>query len=271
MTWDDEICSKREASLPLIELGIRCTLSQLIETGVMHADPHGGNLFRLGARANSRIWISADRVRGAPEVRDGLVAAVTLLIFSGTTRASRCLATCSSSRATSWRTSISSNSLVASLKEAANSALVFPEDECDEAKIARKRVRGRGASAPSRERRPGREIRSAPRRAPGARAQIPLRAPAVLSQQRARARHAGGDGAERRPNFNILRVVYPFAVKRLLANPTGSPVLKRVLRQLVRDKRSRGWKGSVSFACRRLWTTPRRSRACRDGLSCEAR
>lgn len=33
--------------LPLVELGIRCTLSQLIETGVMHADPHGGNLLKL--------------------------------------------------------------------------------------------------------------------------------------------------------------------------------------------------------------------------------
>ena len=31
----------------LVELGIRCTLSQLVETGVMHADPHGGNLLKL--------------------------------------------------------------------------------------------------------------------------------------------------------------------------------------------------------------------------------
>jgi hypothetical protein len=37
----------KAASLKLIDLGIRCTLSQLIETGVMHADPHGGNLLRL--------------------------------------------------------------------------------------------------------------------------------------------------------------------------------------------------------------------------------
>ena len=30
--------------LHYVKLGIACTLSQLIETGVMHADPHGGNL-----------------------------------------------------------------------------------------------------------------------------------------------------------------------------------------------------------------------------------
>ena len=33
--------------LQLVTLGIRCTLSQLVETGVMHADPHGGNLLKV--------------------------------------------------------------------------------------------------------------------------------------------------------------------------------------------------------------------------------
>jgi predicted unusual protein kinase regulating ubiquinone biosynthesis (AarF/ABC1/UbiB family) len=37
--------------LPLVELGIRCTLSQLLETGVMHADPHGGNLLKVHTHA----------------------------------------------------------------------------------------------------------------------------------------------------------------------------------------------------------------------------
>ena len=35
------------SELPLLLLGLRCTLSQLLETGVMHADPHAGNLLRL--------------------------------------------------------------------------------------------------------------------------------------------------------------------------------------------------------------------------------
>ena len=34
-------------SLPLVRLGIRATLSQLLETGVMHADPHAGNLLEV--------------------------------------------------------------------------------------------------------------------------------------------------------------------------------------------------------------------------------
>ena len=37
------------------------------------------------------------------------------------------------------------------------------------------------------------------------------------------------------PTFNILAVVYPFALTRLLANPTRSPVLRRVARRLATD------------------------------------
>eukprot|EP00854_Cymbomonas_tetramitiformis_P006710 gene6710-8030_t len=34
------------ADLPLVNLGIRCTLSQLLQTGFLHADPHAGNLLK---------------------------------------------------------------------------------------------------------------------------------------------------------------------------------------------------------------------------------
>ena len=37
-------------------LGIRCSLSQLLETGVLHADPHGGNLLR-GVRGSAGTYV----------------------------------------------------------------------------------------------------------------------------------------------------------------------------------------------------------------------
>ena len=37
-------------------LGIRCSLSQLLETGVLHADPHGGNLLR-GVRGSAGTYL----------------------------------------------------------------------------------------------------------------------------------------------------------------------------------------------------------------------
>ena len=41
MSWEEKVRAQGGVAA-LIELGIRCTLSQLIETGVMHADPHRG-------------------------------------------------------------------------------------------------------------------------------------------------------------------------------------------------------------------------------------
>jgi predicted unusual protein kinase regulating ubiquinone biosynthesis (AarF/ABC1/UbiB family) len=38
------------ADLPLVQLGIECTLSQLLETGILHADPHGGNLLKVSEK-----------------------------------------------------------------------------------------------------------------------------------------------------------------------------------------------------------------------------
>ena len=41
-----ESATVEAADLATLRLGIACTLSQCLETGVMHADPHGGNLLK---------------------------------------------------------------------------------------------------------------------------------------------------------------------------------------------------------------------------------
>ena len=37
------------------------------------------------------------------------------------------------------------------------------------------------------------------------------------------------------PSFDVLQAVYPFALRRLLADPRGSPLLRRTLEALTRD------------------------------------
>lgn len=244
VTWDEEVCNRRQASLPLVELGIRCTLSQLIETGVMHADPHGGNLLRLKASGELAYLDFGLVSEVPPEVRDGLVAAVTLLIFS---RDYVGVASLFGDLQLVPRDVLENeyqlNSLVQSLKEAADSALVFPEDECvgedcaEEESEADARLRRARNAVP--DVRFDQLLGALFALVPKYRFVLP---PYFLNNARALAT-LEGMARNADPNFNILRVVYPFAVKRLLSNPTGSPVLKRVLRQLVRDKRSRGWKG----------------------------
>eukprot|EP00217_Crustomastix_stigmatica_P014114 CAMPEP_0183813096 /NCGR_PEP_ID=MMETSP0803_2-20130417/52442_1 /TAXON_ID=195967 /ORGANISM="Crustomastix stigmata, Strain CCMP3273" /LENGTH=205 /DNA_ID=CAMNT_0026057949 /DNA_START=21 /DNA_END=635 /DNA_ORIENTATION=+ len=65
--------------LPLLRLGIACTLSQLLEHGVMHADPHGGNLLRTpdGRLAYLDFGLVSDVPR---QVREGIVCAVAYLV-----------------------------------------------------------------------------------------------------------------------------------------------------------------------------------------------
>jgi predicted unusual protein kinase regulating ubiquinone biosynthesis (AarF/ABC1/UbiB family) len=244
ISWDEQVCNKRAASLPLIDLGIRCTLSQLIETGVMHADPHGGNLLRLQATGELAYLDFGLVSEVPPEVRDGLVAAVTLLIFS---RDYQGVASLFGDLQLVPQDVIENPyqfaSLVQSLREAADSALVFPEDELvDEKTLAdetQEEARLRRAANAVPDVRFDQLLGALLALVPKYRFVLP---PYFLNNARALGT-LEGMARSADPNFNILRVVYPFAVKRLLANPTGSPVLRRVLRELVRDKKSKGWRG----------------------------
>ena len=67
------------ADLPLLQLGIECSLSQILETGVLHADPHGGNL--LKGENGALIYLDFGLVAKVPlQVREALVCSVVYLI-----------------------------------------------------------------------------------------------------------------------------------------------------------------------------------------------
>ena len=238
MSWEEKECVRKAASLPLIELGIRCTLSQLIETGVMHADPHGGNLLRL-RETGELAYLDFGLVSEIPPtVRDGLVAAVTLLVFDRDYEAVAGLF----GELQLVPTDVIENpyqfaALTTALREAAEATLSYPDDELG---------LERGENETEEEAR----LRHAKSAVPDVRfdqllgallALVPkyrfLLPPYFLNNARALGT-LEGMARTADPNFNILAIVYPFAVKRLLQNPTGSPVLRRVLRQLISNKRT---------------------------------
>ena len=78
----DEFFSRLFEELEVLDLGIRCTLSQLLETGVLHADPHGGNLRKVRVDDDGAwrlAYLDFGLVADVPEqVRDGLVGAVAI-------------------------------------------------------------------------------------------------------------------------------------------------------------------------------------------------
>lgn len=261
--------ARRAASLPLIDLGIRCTLSQLIETGVMHADPHGGNLLRLHGSGDLAYLDFGLVSEVPPSVRDALVAAATLLVFS---RDYEAVAGLFGDLALVPPEVIENEyefeALTAALAAAAEATLIFPSDVRAATASASVGVANRGGGAAA-------GATAGGNRNAGA-AEAAGTAHDALLRERGRGRSAIPDvrfdqllgallalvprfrfvlppyflnnaralgtleGMARYsdPDFNILAVVYPFAVKRLLANPSGSPVLRRVLRQLLSDEKT---------------------------------
>ena len=91
-----------------------------------------------------------------------------------------------------------------------------------------------------------------------------------------------------RPDFNIIAKVYPFALRRLLANPAASPTLQTARRRLTADprtgrfsarraarlvrdaSRSRAARGGASFSTRSRAPAAAPSRATRSELLCVA-
>lgn len=204
----------RGEDLALLELGIRCTLSQLLETGILHADPHGGNLRKVRDGDACRLaYLDFGLLATVPEnVRDGLVCAVALLCFS---RDIDAVALLFGELMLLPPEVLEDPTELAALREAlaatVNDVLVFSE----------------GLEPPvlKFDRLLDALARLVPR--------FDFRLPPYFANN---ARAIGGlEGMAKSldPDFNILSVVYPYALGRILRNPSASPVVADTLRALV--------------------------------------
>jgi aarF domain-containing kinase len=203
--------------LPLVRLGIACTLSQLIETGVMHADPHGGNLIKLPDN-RGLAYLDFGLVSTVPEqVRDGLVAAVSLMVFKKDYRkVANLFGELMLVPPSVMNDAVKMKDLEDALEDAANKTLKFPES-------------GSGKIVP--------EIRfdellfALLALVPRFEFQLP---PYFINNARALG---GLEGMARSADgtFNVLKEVYPVAIRRVLKNPNQSEVLRKTARTLAYD------------------------------------
>jgi len=72
-------------NLALVKVAIDSTLSQLLVTGVLHADPHAGNLLKVRLEDGSITlgYLDFGLLSTIPsQVRDALVCSVVLQVFS---------------------------------------------------------------------------------------------------------------------------------------------------------------------------------------------
>ena len=74
-----------EENLALVKVAIDSTLNQLLVTGVLHADPHAGNLLKV-LRDDGSValgYLDFGLLSTIPsQVRDALVCSVVLQVFS---------------------------------------------------------------------------------------------------------------------------------------------------------------------------------------------
>ncbi|CAE7934125.1 ABC1K3, partial [Symbiodinium necroappetens] len=223
--------------LPLVELGITATLLQLLGTGVMHTDPHGGNLLKGPIVGDARscppsrpslpsrqlVYLDFGLVADVPlQVREGLVCAVMYMVER------RWVDVASLFHALmllpDWVIADAATlaSFTRDIELAAKEALVFPS----ETKSSRAEVPSLRFAA---------LLEQLVLLAPRYEFQLP---PYFLNNARALG-CLEGMARTVDPEFNILQKVYPFALNTLLSNPSDSPVLRETLRKLCSDSSGR--------------------------------
>lgn len=204
-------CDERETAvaenLALVKKAIECTLSQVLDTGIMHADPHSANLLKVRTPegATELGYLDFGLVSTVPQaVRDGIVCAVVQLVFARNIEA---VADLCADLELLPREHLEDpqerEKLVDALKEAFDSMLLWPKDH-----------KGRSTAVPKV--RFENLLSSLVKLVARFEFTIP---PYFLNNARALAT-LEGIALKLDPDFNILTVIYPYAINRLMLNPS---------------------------------------------------
>ncbi len=221
---DLETEQSSQESLDLIRQGIECTLSQLLETGVMHADPHGGNLWKYKDPTDDELskprlaYVDFGLMSKVPvEVRDGLVCAVAELVFErNVTAVANMFGELALIPDSVLNDPVQMEALGKELEIALAEVLVYTNSNAQ-------------SSSTLPQLRFDKLLNVLSRLVPQFQFQLP---PYFLNNARALST-LEGMAREIQPNFNVLQYLYPYALERILANPTGSPVVATTLEHLI--------------------------------------
>lgn len=220
---DLETEQSTKESLELIRQGIDCTLSQLLETGVLHADPHGGNLWKYrdptGQSSTPKLaYVDFGLMARVPvQVRDGLVCAVAELVFErNVTAVASLFGELALIPDSVLNDPVEMEALGNELKLALAEVLIYPSTVSM-------------SSSPIPQLRFDKLLNVLSRLIPRFRFQLP---PYFLNNLRALST-LEGMAREIQPDFNVLQFLYPYALERILENPSESPVVETTLEHLI--------------------------------------
>ena len=231
----DDTCAVEE-NIGIIEKGIQCTLHQLLSSGTVHADPHGGNLLKVSSKGDTMELGYLDfglLSTVSPEVRDGLVCSVTSLIFANDIEAVASMfgeldllpedvVDDPTERA----------ALTAALKVTMTECLDYEgsgptNTESDKTSDSTTTTATDPTAIPKLKF--DKLLDALVRLVPRFRFQLP---PYFINNARAMST-LEGIARSLDPDFNVFRALYPYALHRLITNPSESPVVESTLYRLV--------------------------------------
>eukprot|EP00547_Thalassionema_nitzschioides_P003291 CAMPEP_0194223626 /NCGR_PEP_ID=MMETSP0156-20130528/35597_1 /TAXON_ID=33649 /ORGANISM="Thalassionema nitzschioides, Strain L26-B" /LENGTH=610 /DNA_ID=CAMNT_0038954845 /DNA_START=172 /DNA_END=2004 /DNA_ORIENTATION=+ len=220
----EDQCSVNE-NLSVISIGIECTISQLLETGRLHADPHGGNLLKIKRPEGNHLgYLDFGILSTVPEqVRDALVCAVAYLVFDRDVEAVASLfGELQLLSPETLEDESERAALTAELEAVLDQALVYREIEGDPStKIPILKF--------------DKLLDALTRLVPRFKFKLP---PYFINNARALST-LEGIARSLDPSFNVFQILYPFALTKLMTNPTNSPFVEKTLQDLIRDPLSR--------------------------------
>ena len=246
-------------NLAVIKQAIDCTINQLLETGVLHADPHGGNLLKIQTPEGPQLgYLDFGMLSYIPqEVRDALVCAVVHLVFDGDSEAlASLLLELQIVPADVVEDPQERKALIEALNQTMNEVLVYSEPR-DPATIEFPELDFNSL------------IVQLTKLVPRFKFQLP---PYFMNKARALGT-LEGMARSMDSNFNILQMLYPYALNRIMENPTQSRVMDDTLENLIRSpETSRVDIGRISKLLddSALLTGYRKSKVIRDILKTAA-
>ena len=220
--------SERAENLKLVEMGIECTLSQLLDTGILHADPHASNLLKV-TTANGDVqlgYLDFGILSTIPEsVRDGLVCAVVQLIFAqNVEKVASLFGELKLLPHRVLENPARRKALVEDLDTTFRQVLQYPEQK---------------AASPARTTVPTMRFDKLLLSLSFLVMRYEFTLPPYFLNNARALGTLEGIARQMDPDFNILRVVYPYALSRLLSNPSNSPIVEGTMMDVLRSPKTK--------------------------------
>jgi predicted unusual protein kinase regulating ubiquinone biosynthesis (AarF/ABC1/UbiB family) len=262
--WTQDAITDTDASenLSLLKSASAATLSQLLDTGLLHADPHGGNLLKVPTTTTTTAherkrrngasnkmattttttvvhrlgYLDFGILSTVPEsVRDALVCAVSQLVFGrNVTAVVDLLGQLQLLDPQTARDPTQREALVTAMNGILSDVLHFPDqsdvDGSTSAVARRQKPTRRATSTPVPQLRFDRLLGGLTLLVTQFALQLP---PYFLNNARALAT-LEGIIQKLDPKHNAMEAIYPFAVQRLFGNPSQSPIVEQTLLNLLR-------------------------------------